>query len=86
MISADEAAPQAEASEVREEPSPEMKLEPVKEYTKEEVRAILSTLSQSGFRAETKTLVKKYSDGDSLTDVPPEKYPELIAEAEALNA
>ena len=86
VISADEAAPQAEASEVREEASPEMKPEPVKEYTKEEVRAILSTLSQSGFRAETKALVKKYSDGGSLTDVPPEKYPDLIAEAEALNA
>ena len=86
VISAGEASPQAKAPEAKPEPTPEVKPEPVKEYTKEEVRAILANLSQSGFRAETKALVKKYSDGGSLTDVPPERYPELVAEAEALNA
>ena len=53
-----------------------------KTYTKEEVRAMLASLSQSGFRAEAKALVKKYSDGGSLTDIDPANYPELVKEAE----
>ena len=56
-----------------------------KTYTKEEVRAILADLSQNGFRSEAKTLVRKYSDGGSLTDIDPAKYPDLVAEAEALH-
>ena len=72
-----------------EEPAPVT--EPVAEtpapkaYTKEEVRAILADLSQNGFRNEAKALVKKYSDGGSLTDIDPAKYPDLVAEAEALH-
>ena len=56
-----------------------------KAYTKEEVRAILADLSQNGFRNEAKALVRKYSDGGSLTDIDPAKYPDLVAEAEALH-
>ena len=56
-----------------------------KAYTKEEVRAILADLSQNGFRNEAKALVRKYSDGGSLTDIDPTKYPDLVAEAEALH-
>lgn len=72
-----------------EEPAPVT--EPVAEtpalkaYTKEEVRAILADLSQNGFRNEAKALVRKYSDGGSLTDINPAKYPDLVAEAEALH-
>ena len=72
-----------------EEPAPVT--EPVAEtpalkaYTKEEVRAILADLSQNGFRNEAKALVRKYSDGGSLTDIDPAKYPDLVAEAEALH-
>ena len=72
----EEPAPVAEP--VAETPAP-------KAYTKEEVRAILADLSQNGFRNEAKALVRKYSDGGSLTDIDPAKYPDLVAEAEALH-
>ena len=55
-------------------------------YTKEEVRALLAGLSQNGFRNEAKELVRKYSNGGSLTDIDPAQYPELVAEAEAYHA
>ena len=55
-------------------------------YTKEEVRAVLAGLSQNGFRNEAKELVRKYSNGESLTDIDPAKYPELVAEAEGYHA
>ena len=73
---AEEPAPVTEP--VAETPAP-------KTYTKEEVRAILADLSQNGFRNEAKALVRKYSDGGSLTDIDPAKYPDLVAEAEALH-
>ena len=63
-----------------QEPAPEQPAP--KTYTKEEVRAMLASLSQSGFRAEAKALVKKYSNGGSLTDINPADYPELVKEAE----
>ena len=72
----EEPAPVTES--VAEKPAP-------KAYTKEEVRAILADLSQNGFRNEAKALVRKYSDGGSLTDIDPAKYPDLVAEAEALH-
>lgn len=57
---------------------------PVKVYTFEEVRGILSDKARSGFRAEVKALltshgVKQLSD---ITD--PAVFAELVAEAEVL--
>ena len=71
-----------------EEPVPatEPETAPPKAYTKEEVRAILADLSQNGFRNEAKALVRKYSDGGSLTDIDPANYPDLVAEAEGYHA
>lgn len=57
-----------------------------KTYTKEEIRAMLADLSQSGFRDEAKALVKKYADGGSLTDIDPARYPELAEEAQKYHA
>ena len=54
-------------------------------YTKEEIRAMLADIAQAGFREEAKALVRKYADGGSLTDIDPAKYPDLVAEAEALH-
>ena len=56
-----------------QEPAPEQPAP--KTYMKEEVRAMLASLSQSGFRAEAKALVKKFSNGGSLTDIDPANYP-----------
>ena len=55
-------------------------------YSKEDVRALLADLSHSGFRAEAKELVRKYSGGGSLTDVDPSRYPELVEEARKYHA
>ena len=67
---------------VEEEMAPE--LPPVKAYTKEDVRSILAGLAQNGYREESKALVRKYSNGGSLTDVPPENYVDLVYEAEEI--
>ena len=72
----------SEPMEKEEEVAPE--LPPSKTYTKEEVRSILAGLAQNGFREESKALVRKYADGGSLTDVPPEKYADLVREAEEI--
>ena len=71
---------------------PELAVEPVAEpapeaptpktYSKEEVRAMLADLSQSGHRNEAKALVRKYADGGSLTDINPARYPELVEEVQ----
>jgi len=68
-------------AEVQAETEPEA---PVKVYTFEEVRGILSDKARSGFRAEVKALltshgVKQLSD---ITD--PAVFAELVAEAEVL--
>lgn len=82
----------AKAPEPEPEPAAEPEAEPVleapvpKTYTKEEVRAMLADLSQSGHRDEAKALVKKYADGGSLTDIDPARYPELVEEARKYHA
>lgn len=50
------------------------------EYTKEEIRGMLSDLAGNGHRDEAKALVAKYSSGGSFSDIDPAKYPELAEE------
>ena len=77
-------APEAENVSVQETAAPE---EPAaKTYTKEEIRAMLADLSQSGFRDVAKALVRKYANGGSLADVDPARYPELAEEAQKYHA
>ncbi len=70
------------AKEPEQEPekAPEPEAPAPKTYTKEEVRAMLADLSQSGHRDEAKALVKKYADGGSMTDIDPARYPDLVQE------
>lgn len=77
---------EAQPQDPVKEPESEAKAPAPKTYTKEEVRALLANLSQSGFRSEAKALVRKYSDGRSLTDINPARYPELMEEARKYNA
>lgn len=49
----------------------------------EDVRAKLVALSQSGKQKEVKALIEKFG-AKKLTDIPQEKYPQLLKEAEAL--
>ena len=67
-------------------PEPAAPEAPPVTYSKEDVRALLADLSHSGFRAEAKELVRKYSGGGSLTDVDPSRYPELVEEAQKYHA
>ncbi len=59
----------------------------VKKYSKEKVRGILAAKaneSSGRYKASVKAIVKKYSDGGNLTDVPEESYEALVKEVEGL--
>ena len=58
-----------------------------KEYTKEEVRAILSEKSVADdrkYKDAVKELVKKYADGGGFSQIDPKDYEALVKEVEAL--
>ena len=59
----------------------EPEAEKTKQPSKEEVRARLADMSQAGFRAEAKALVKKYGNGGSFSDIDPASYADLMEEA-----
>lgn len=54
-----------------------------KAITLEDVRAKLAALSQDGKQAEVKALITEFG-AKKLSDVPAEKYSELLAKAEVL--
>ena len=54
-----------------------------KEVSLEEVRAILAAKSQAGKQPEVKALISKYGVS-KLTDIPPEKYRDLLKDAEGI--
>lgn len=73
-------------SSTEEEPTPETEPES-KSYTKEEVRALLAQKAKADegiYKADVKAIVSKYSADGTLTKVPEEKYPELVAELEVV--
>jgi hypothetical protein len=47
------------------------------------VRAVLAQLAQDGKQKEVKELIKKFG-GKKLTDIPKNKYSELLKEAELI--
>lgn len=57
---------------------------PAQNITLETVRAKLAALSQSGKQAEVKALINSYGVA-KLTEIPAEKYPEVLEKAEALS-
>ena len=59
---------------------PQAEVPEAKTYAKEDVRAMLAELSQTGHRAEAKALVSKYSGGGTFADVPAAKYNDLVKE------
>ena len=56
----------------------------VKEMTLEEVRGTLTRLSKNGKQAEVKGLIKKFG-ATKLTEIPKEKYGELLSEINLIN-
>lgn len=76
---------QTQTTKSNETPPAESTKEELKEEPKielEQVRAKLGNLSRDGKQAEVKELIKKYAK--KLTEIPPEKYAEVMAAAEAL--
>ena len=59
------------------------KLAAEKRVTLEDVRAVLGQKSQAGMTAEVRELIRKYG-GTRLSDIDPEQYKALLAEAEVL--
>ena len=78
-------AKQQEAPAQTPDPAPQP--EPAKEYSKEDVRRILAAKANEAegiYKAQVKALVQKYGNGGSLTNVKPEDYAALAAEAEVI--
>jgi len=73
---AEKAAPAAAATTAPTKTEPE-------EVTLEMVRTRLAALVQSDKQAQVKELIEKYGGG-KLSEVPPENFPKLLAEAEGL--
>jgi hypothetical protein len=98
IYSSTEDAPQSEATAKKEKPTKVSEKEPatntpaetdteVKAYTKEEVRAMLSQKAKFDgckYKAEVKAIVAKYSEDGTLTNVPEDKYRELMADLEVV--
>jgi len=73
----------AKAEEKPDEDTPPWEENEKPEITLEEVRTKLAALAQSGKQEQVKALIQKFG-AKKLTDIPTEKYPELLKEAEAL--
>lgn len=81
--------PKESASSVTEEApaAPDTMQAAAKEYSKEEVRALLSRKANEdggSYKAQVRAIVKKYGNGGTLTDVDSADYAALVAEMEAL--
>ena len=62
----------------------EISKQEVKEITLQEVRDALARLSKNGRTEEVKALIKKFG-ATKLTEIPKEKYSELLKEADSMN-
>ena len=67
----------------KQEPEPEQDDMPYEIISKEDVRKVLSEVSQSGHRSEVIALLKKYGAGN-ITTLDEKHYAAVIAEAEEL--
>ncbi|MBZ9634659.1 rRNA biogenesis protein rrp5 [Clostridium sp. FP1] len=56
----------------------------VKEVTLQEVRGTLARLSKNGKQEQVKALIKRFG-ATKLTEIPKEKYGELLSEANSIN-
>lgn len=70
-------------AEIKEQVNQENAISGESAFTLEQVRAKLADLSRGGKQAEVKALLGKFGV-KKLTEVPEEKYPELMKEAEAI--
>ena len=74
------AEPETPAAETKKKPSKKTEAQAI---TLEVVRAKLAALSQGGKQAEVKDLINSFGVS-KLTDIPEERFPEVLEKAEAL--
>ena len=77
------AEPKIKTKEVQAPKEKVQKEEKSKTVTLEEVREVLSKLAQNGKQKEVKGLIKKFG-AKKLTDIPKDKYSDLLKEAELI--
>jgi hypothetical protein len=75
-----EPVPKVEAAK---DPAQEVKTAPEKTVTLEQVRAKLASLSQAGKQVQVKELITSFG-AKKLTEIPAEKYAEVLVKAEEL--
>ena len=75
--------PSAQPEEKQSTPTPQEVKPASKTISVEDVRAVLTPISQSGKTAEVKALLIRYG-ADRLSGIEPSKYESLIADAEVL--
>jgi outer membrane biosynthesis protein TonB len=63
----------------KEQPKPPK----TKELTLEKVRSVLADKSRNGYTSEIRDLLEKYG-GSKLSEISPDRYPELMEDAEGL--
>ena len=73
------------AGEQKPEPKP-VEAPPAKQYSKEEVRAILADKSRAGFRAEVKALLTAHGVKQFSEITEPEVLAQIVAEAEVIGS
>lgn len=71
----------------KKEEAPKSEPEKKPALKKEDVRLLLSKKASEKegiYKVRVKNLVRKYANGGSLTDIPPERYEELLKELEVI--
>ena len=89
LVSSDEPKKVTTKSKVKALPAPEPEMietstdEPAKEYTLEDVRAVLAEKSRAGHTEAVRELIAKYG-ADRLSAIDSAKYAALMADAEVI--
>lgn len=73
----------ASIAEALSAPTDEAPHKPSKQYSLEDVRAVLAKKATAGFKAEVKALLGKFN-AEKLSDIRPEDYEQLMNEAEGI--
>lgn len=81
LFSAAEEQPEKQADKKSEKAKAEPKKEKVLSLT--DIRSVLAEKSRNGHTAEVKALLNQYG-ADKLSEIDPEKYPALLADAEVI--
>lgn len=85
LVGAKEKTKPTDSAKPADKPADKTKPADQTTYTLETVRAKLATLSQNGMQKEVKAIIESFGV-KKLTDIPAEKYPEVMKKAAELEA